>query len=482
MINIHRVLALLIIGCSALSLQAQPSSAIEFYDTTGTESTSKIGWTGNAEDGHFFIETPDDNSGVTVKNGNIEVDGTVTAEKFVGDGSGLTNLVVEAGSDNAGIESAFVRDDSLLIALSSGDTINAGKVKGEPGNDGNGTGIGSAFVENDSLFIALTDGDTINAGKVKGEPGSGGSGTGVSSAFVENDSLFIALTDGDTINAGKVKGEPGDDGNAGTDGISVNSAFVRSDSLFIALSDKDTINAGRVTGEPGDDGNSGTDGVSVASAFVRSDSLFIALGNRDTVNAGMVKGPKGDTGETGPQGPSNGWEITDSMISTQNNINEIYLGNKYFRWRSYPAGQIDFWRGRIRLYGYEPNSDSVWLTNTGLVFFSQHHQTDIGSRSISTGDLNASRVVVNGNELDVPDYVFEDNYNLLELHELETFIRKNKHLPEVQSAKEVQEKGLDVVEMNLDLLKKVEELTLYLLEQNKKIESLKQKVDELQSQ
>jgi hypothetical protein len=73
-----------------------------------------------------------------------------------------------------------------------------------------------------------------------------------------------------------------------------------------------------------------------------------------------------------------------------------------------------------------------------------------------------------------PDYVFEKEYNLLPLKELEAYINQNKHLPEVPSAKEMEANGLNLREMNLLLLKKVEELTLHLLEQNKINEQQKQ--------
>jgi len=73
-----------------------------------------------------------------------------------------------------------------------------------------------------------------------------------------------------------------------------------------------------------------------------------------------------------------------------------------------------------------------------------------------------------------PDYVFEKAYPLLPLHELETFIKKEGHLPNVPSAQSVESEGVALGEMNRILLEKVEELTLYLLEQNKRIEELEQ--------
>lgn len=72
-----------------------------------------------------------------------------------------------------------------------------------------------------------------------------------------------------------------------------------------------------------------------------------------------------------------------------------------------------------------------------------------------------------------PDYVFSPSYKKMPLAELEKFIQKNGHLPEIPSAKEVELNGVELGEMNKLLLKKIEELTLHLIEQGKEIEALK---------
>lgn len=70
----------------------------------------------------------------------------------------------------------------------------------------------------------------------------------------------------------------------------------------------------------------------------------------------------------------------------------------------------------------------------------------------------------------VPDYVFEDTYNLMPLKELEAYIKQNKHLPDVPSDAEYKHKGsIDLTELNLLLLRKVEELTLHMIELEKKL-------------
>ena len=63
-----------------------------------------------------------------------------------------------------------------------------------------------------------------------------------------------------------------------------------------------------------------------------------------------------------------------------------------------------------------------------------------------------------------PDYVFDKEYKLTSLEDIKTYIDQNKHLPEVPSATEVEKNGVNLGEMNALLLKKIEELTLYVIE------------------
>ena len=81
-----------------------------------------------------------------------------------------------------------------------------------------------------------------------------------------------------------------------------------------------------------------------------------------------------------------------------------------------------------------------------------------------------------------PDYVFASTYRLRPLSEVEAYIQQNHRLPEVPSAKEVIEKGMGLVEMQTLAVKKIEELTLYLIEVNRQIGILKQKNTELEAQ
>lgn len=73
------------------------------------------------------------------------------------------------------------------------------------------------------------------------------------------------------------------------------------------------------------------------------------------------------------------------------------------------------------------------------------------------------------------DFVFNDDYKLMDLNTLEEFVTRNKHLPEIASEKEMIANGLEMKEFQMKLLQKIEELTLYTIEQNKKLEKQNKK-------
>ncbi len=72
-----------------------------------------------------------------------------------------------------------------------------------------------------------------------------------------------------------------------------------------------------------------------------------------------------------------------------------------------------------------------------------------------------------------PDYVFNDDYKLITLTEIKDYVTKNHHLPEIPSAAQMAKDGINLGDMNTRLLKKVEELTLYAIDQQKQMEQLK---------
>jgi hypothetical protein len=113
-----------------------------------------------------------------------------------------------------------------------------------------------------------------------------------------------------------------------------------------------------------------------------------------------------------------------------------------------------------------------------------------GSVGIGTTDLQAALTVngtIKAEEIKVavdiqPDYVFEDDYNLMSLNKLEKHIKENKHLPGIPSSEEAVKNGLEVGDMQTKLLEKVEELTLYVIEQDKELTELKKEVGNLKKE
>ncbi len=80
-----------------------------------------------------------------------------------------------------------------------------------------------------------------------------------------------------------------------------------------------------------------------------------------------------------------------------------------------------------------------------------------------------------------PDFVFAKDYKLKDLSEVESFIKLNQHLPGIPSAAEVEEGGVELGEINMKLLQKIEELTLYMISIKKENEALKTRLDVLES-
>jgi hypothetical protein len=97
----------------------------------------------------------------------------------------------------------------------------------------------------------------------------------------------------------------------------------------------------------------------------------------------------------------------------------------------------------------------------------------VGYKLAVGGNIIAEKVKVRKQSAGWPDFVFKKDYKLMTLPEIEAFVNKNSHLPEIPSASEIEKDGQDLGEMNRLLLKKVEELTLYIINQDKEITKLR---------
>lgn len=113
-----------------------------------------------------------------------------------------------------------------------------------------------------------------------------------------------------------------------------------------------------------------------------------------------------------------------------------------------------------------------------------------GHVSIGTSNAQNYMLAVNGSAIFTkvvvkqygswPDYVFHPAYQLLPLDSLNKYVQTNHHLPDVPSADSVAKNGVDLGDNQAQLLKKIEELTLYIIDQNKTIKDMQAKVEKLE--
>nr|WP_299384846.1 fibronectin type III domain-containing protein [Allomuricauda sp.] len=129
---------------------------------------------------------------------------------------------------------------------------------------------------------------------------------------------------------------------------------------------------------------------------------------------------------------------------------------------------------------------TVWTESSGDISYTAGN-VGIGTSTIPTDYMLAVNGKIIGEELKVqiqsawPDYVFDEDYDLPSLVEIQDFIRKNGHLPNIPSAKEVENEGIEVGEMNKMLLEKIEELTLYIIQLEQKNQTIEKRLDQLEN-
>ncbi len=143
--------------------------------------------------------------------------------------------------------------------------------------------------------------------------------------------------------------------------------------------------------------------------------------------------------------------------------------------------QIDNLSGRLRFHA----AGGEWFTmNTaGKASFSAGSTFPGNYRMYVNGGILATRVkVAVYNSAQWADYVFAEDYQLKSLSQVESFIKENKHLPNIPSAKEMVNQGNDLHQTDARLLEKIEELFLHTIEQDKQIELLKKEIESLKEE
>lgn len=95
-------------------------------------------------------------------------------------------------------------------------------------------------------------------------------------------------------------------------------------------------------------------------------------------------------------------------------------------------------------------------------------------------DAGASDIIIGGKSLQPADFVFAANYALPSLGDVQSFIRRHGHLPHLPSGQEMKAAGVSMGEFTMTLLRKVEELTLYLIKQDDVIQQQQQRLDQVE--
>ncbi|MBN4062155.1 hypothetical protein JYU20_03035, partial [Bacteroidales bacterium AH-315-I05] len=141
-------------------------------------------------------------------------------------------------------------------------------------------------------------------------------------------------------------------------------------------------------------------------------------------------------------------------------------------------------KGRL-VYHHSSDQMQLWTNGSLQMSIKSNGTVGIGTANPNqtykldvAGKVRACEVVVEASNW--CDYVFEDNYNLMPLDELEIYLKKNKHLPNIPPAIEVENNGLKLAQMNVKMMEKIEELTLYIIKQNKRVEQQGKKIKELE--
>lgn len=410
------------------------------------------------------------------------------------DDSAASDLLFQYDGGNVGIGS--VTPDERLTFTGNAKLMGAaGLIKFETAVGGTGSPITSTKYAPGLQF--LREGTTTNLAKIEYVDTSNFAnfirlrmGSTIENGITLNSSNYTGLGTNDPVARLHVKGEPGIDEVAITSGALNESSSIQfyntliggtlsSKKAFVLLDAEDLkvgTNSGNTTGKfvvrtggadrlmVSADGNTGVglDPAGFAAKLVVSgESLFLG----DGVDAFEAIGNA----------------VINGRLRINRDLEAIRLdGND-------PA--INFFESNVqRGYLWMINNDmNLGTSNSaGKIFLNsaqinmQTSQVTIGTSIATPGDYKLGvggkviceevRVKLQNNGW--PDYVFSQDYKLKSLEEIENFIKLNKHLPNIPSAQVIDKEGLEVGDMQRRMMEKIEELTLYIIEQNKRITAL----------
>lgn len=257
--------------------------------------------------------------------------------------------------------------------------------------------------------------------------------------------------------------------------------YIQTTTNSIGVSSKLTHNGGIIIGQERD-GNTFLNTSNNNTAFPfqiytpnQSTSIGTILGNGSGRFGFNIAGGNGSFHPIATPGTGVIWKLgtNHNIIINMGNSNSTNPNSNTTNWNSPDVFSITL--------NDQANHHSLKVYNTGKVTIgTPKYDNDANYRLYVKDGIKTERVKVEvASTNGWADYVFKDDYYLLPLNELETFIKKNKHLPEVPSEEEVLKNGIELKEMNILLLKKIEELTLYTIQQQKLIDDMRKDLEEL---
>ena len=211
-------------------------------------------------------------------------------------------------------------------------------------------------------------------------------------------------------------------------------------------------------------------------------------GNANLIGDGPKFTIQGTAGAS-VDGPFPGLEISgfSPSISIHGTSPKILMKNQtYGHTLGVSPSGISFVQGS-QSYAIIVNSSSFAVARDNGYGTSQGIFVLDGNNASFSNDLTVHGVI-NGTVIargitasNVADYVFDSSYTLLPLSEVEKYVKENRHLPDIPSAESIAQSGMNLTEMNLALLKKVEELTLHAITQSKKLEEQNARIQSIET-
>ncbi|TKG91624.1 hypothetical protein EYV94_21605 [Puteibacter caeruleilacunae] len=178
----------------------------------------------------------------------------------------------------------------------------------------------------------------------------------------------------------------------------------------------------------------------------------------------------------GTSNPSAALHVIGDGRSSFRIYNSESTTNYISMWQGSYGAVIDpIGTGVLYIGGYDVATKVIMAQKGGNVGIGVANP-DVTAKLHVAGTIRAEEIKVKAK---TADFVFEEDYQLKSLEEVEQFVKERKHLPGIASAKKMEEEGVGLAEMNKLLLQKIEELTLYNIQQNKRMKQLEEEINSL---